>query len=1066
MTVSGTGTFVSSGTDSYTALTQTGGMIDGSGVHTLTGAFTQSGGSVGGAVDINAATFTQSGGATVAAGSTVTASGAQTLQGGTIAGMLDGAGPVTLTSGTTTVTNAGSISNAPTIAIATGATLSVAGSLPVSTAVTLSGTGRLTIGDFVAIGSLTGGSTSTVTLTAGALTTGGNNGPTTFAGVMSGAGGFVKGGTGTFTLTGANTFNGLTEVNAGTLALRSGGNLNGVGSVSVASGATLEVRPSVTAATNNIGGALTLAGGATLSMADGVVSTLTVGGNATFGGSTAANLTFDLGSAALGVDRITVTGQAQIGSAFGVITINGVGSATPGAGPFTLISGGAGSGLAGFLLANTRVGVGGLAYPLNLSQGSTNVSLTVGAASGVDRAFWRGDVDGSWTTNNAGNTNWATDATGRTELGATPGVLTDVFFSTLGAGNLTTTVPSSDLNSITFTSGSGAVSVGSATTLRLNAGGVGAIGIEVSGGFEQRTFTSALAVLADQSWVNDGAFGVTTLSLPGGTVNSIGGRQLTIDGRGNTLINGPLRTSSITGLVKTGAGTLTLGAPANTFTSPVTINGGVVSINVNTNLGNAANGVTLNAGGTLRLGGTITLGTGRTLTVNGTAGSPSGLDLKGGITGTLGHTTALAGAGTVLVSTTGSGTAATLSIEEAQAFTGSVVVGAPGRMVGDTLSPRTFSAASGLILQLQNAGKLASASSVTVNNGSALQITQGATAVTNRIAAALTFHHGRFQYDPAGTTAISDSFGAVTATGVLTLTGGATAGPAAGTTLNFGALTRTNNATLALNVAPSGQGSIGSTPGVGVNYTFSGMTDSGGTAGTPARGIVPWAAAATLPSFPGDFTTLVTYDSNGFRPLTGSEVNQVMSQSQFDAAPSTHNVDAFLSGNLAVNGAKTINALTAQGGQPVFTGSGVLTLASGAIANLNTVTFDGAGLSLPASGGYFHLGFGVNIQGSSAITGGGSSGLTVSALNADPNHQLRLTNTVANTFTGGLFINGNAQVTFTANNQLGGSKSFSDGPITLSGGQLLFNGTFTRLGAGDPASRRVRGRLKSLLARL
>ncbi len=107
--------------------------------------------------------------------------------------------------------------------------------LPTSTPVNLSVSG-VTLdlnGNNQTIGSLTGVAGSLFKLGAGNLTTGGDNTTTTFAGAISSTGGGLsKAGTGTFALTGANTYTGNTSVTGGTLvvgvagALPSGTNLN------------------------------------------------------------------------------------------------------------------------------------------------------------------------------------------------------------------------------------------------------------------------------------------------------------------------------------------------------------------------------------------------------------------------------------------------------------------------------------------------------------------------------------------------------------------------------------------------------------------------------------------------------------------------------------------------------------------------------------------------------------------------------------------------------------------------------------------------------------------------
>ena len=95
------------------------------------------------------------------------------------------------------------------------------------------------------LGSLAGASTSfNVNLGSKQLTVGGNNDSTSFAGRLNGSGGSIgKAGTGTWTLTnGTHTYDGLTTISGGTLALSGNGNLaNSSGIALTNSGTTFDI---------------------------------------------------------------------------------------------------------------------------------------------------------------------------------------------------------------------------------------------------------------------------------------------------------------------------------------------------------------------------------------------------------------------------------------------------------------------------------------------------------------------------------------------------------------------------------------------------------------------------------------------------------------------------------------------------------------------------------------------------------------------------------------------------------------------------------------------------------
>jgi fibronectin-binding autotransporter adhesin len=91
------------------------------------------------------------------------------------------------------------------------------------------------------IGSLSGVADSNVLLNSGTLAIGGDNTNTNFAGLLSGSGNLTKIGSGTLTLSSANTYTGLTTINTGRLANGINNALLSTAIVRIADGATYDL---------------------------------------------------------------------------------------------------------------------------------------------------------------------------------------------------------------------------------------------------------------------------------------------------------------------------------------------------------------------------------------------------------------------------------------------------------------------------------------------------------------------------------------------------------------------------------------------------------------------------------------------------------------------------------------------------------------------------------------------------------------------------------------------------------------------------------------------------------
>ena len=113
-------------------------------------------------------------------------------------------GPTNIVNGTLLLTGGGALSSSTPVGIASTGVFDISG----------------IAGTTATIGSLAGVAGASVILGTKTLDTGGNNYSTTFAGVISNLdGSLTKSGTGTLTLTGANTYVGVTTINGGTLAI-------------------------------------------------------------------------------------------------------------------------------------------------------------------------------------------------------------------------------------------------------------------------------------------------------------------------------------------------------------------------------------------------------------------------------------------------------------------------------------------------------------------------------------------------------------------------------------------------------------------------------------------------------------------------------------------------------------------------------------------------------------------------------------------------------------------------------------------------------------------------------
>ncbi len=489
----------------------------------------------------------------------------------------------------------------------------------------------------------------------GTLSVGNNDGSSTFDGVIQNGGSAInltKNGTGTFTLTGSNTYTGGTSINAGTLVLDSSAAsaalphtsfLNaGYRTFAVGSGTTLQINSgtytdsdSTYAPAISISGSGTIvktgtgyfsiySNGSSLANFTGLIDVQQgiLGSNGATWGTGTMNLqvdslaVFDLRTGNVSINNLSGSGAVEStnGGALNLSLGNNNGSAAFSgtiSGGFSLIKNGTGTQT--FTGANTFTGATTInAGVLTLGVGGTlaNTSAitvasgaTLNLSGGANNQLDAGNSSSTWTINGT--------------LAATTNFAHTIYASTvtMNNGTLTSTLANN-------TSGFGAFYVGANRTITANgninliSGGTGTVGIG-SGA----TLTLSTPLSTDLLIVS-GALGAAGSGTAGSLAKS---------GLGTVVLSGA---NTYTGGTTVSAGTLNVNG-STAATGAVTVNGGTLG-----GTGTVGSATTVNSGGTLAPGnglGTlhvnsaVTFNSGSTFAVQlGASGTSNNLDLSGG----------------------------------------------------------------------------------------------------------------------------------------------------------------------------------------------------------------------------------------------------------------------------------------------------------------------------------------------------------------------------------------------------------------------------------------------------
>jgi autotransporter-associated beta strand protein len=981
--------------------------------------------------------------------------------------------------------------------------------------------GLVTLGDVTTSGALTmnGGGTvsSNTTLTVeSALTVGGTvnlqgntltitaNAATVLSGILSGAGGLVKGGTGALTLSGANSFAGGTVLNGGTVSVGHS-TAFGTGNVTINTGVTVASDSAVAKTFSNV---YSTAGAVTL-------------GNATNNGALTFSGTGNLSSATTITTDSAVVLAGNLGGAYALtkagsssLTLGGANSFTGGVtvqGGILRVGSDTALGLGDLFLNTGNVTVSSDSASARVIGNAFNISqnITIGDSSnnGALTFTGAGTIVGNPTVTAPSAVNWTGVIGGTGNLTkAGVGEMTLSGANTL-SGSVTVTGGTLTLNGGSAIPDSGTVTVNSPATLKLGAnetvgslGGSGAINLQGFNLTVGGTLTTGVlsGVMSGSGGFFRAGSGVTGLS----GANTFSGGVSISSGTVRLGHNSALGTGTLTMTGGTLSSSAAAGAGDRTLTNPYSLSGSVV-------LGDATTSGALTWSGGGSLASNVTLTTPSAVTFSSSISGAwsltkagSGVLTLGGANTYSGGTTVSsgtvligndAGFGTGLVALNGGVTVSSTSTTAramANAYelggivtmgnvsnTGTLTFGGSGMLVSaatvDLKSAVVLGAALGGAYSLTKLGAgaltLGGANTfsggVTVNAGSVFAGSNSA------------FGTGTIALN-TGTTLASDASTARTFTNGYTIAGSVIIGDASRNgSLTFqgsgslsGAVVLDNPTDVILSGAIGGGGAGLTKSGAGeltlsgANTFTGGVTVSDGILTVGGGAAVADLALVTVTS-PGQFK-LASSETIGGLAGSGAVNLQSNTLTVGGAASSTYSGVMSGGGALVVNstgsltlsgtntfsGGATVNGGTAKAGTDSAFGTGVLTV-SGATVSSSTSSARTFG-NVYALGGAVTLGNGTD-NGALSFTGGGSltaalalttpsdvilGGVITGAFGVTKSGAGTLTLNGANTFTGGVAVSSGKVL-------VGDNAAFGTGALSLASGTSVSSSAL--LGAGD-----------------